>query len=142
MAKSRAFFFADYEGFRELQKLPMFASLPSVDDRRGVFSVPVRNPLTGEIFPANTPIPAAKMTPFAVKVLSDLPAPTGPGRGSNWLTLRRDKNYNDKFVLKLDGQINSKMSGSCASASARATTCKGRSFQVPPAATETVTFAL
>ena len=38
------YFFANYEGFREIQKFPAFSSLPSLDDRRGVFTVPVRNP--------------------------------------------------------------------------------------------------
>ncbi|MBI3209165.1 MAG: TonB-dependent receptor [Candidatus Solibacter usitatus] len=109
LAKNRAFFFANYEGFRELQKATSFSSIPSLDDRRGLLPVAVRNPLTGEIFAANTPIPTAKMTAFAGKVLGELPAPTGPGRASNFNTLLRDKNFNDKFDLKLDAQINSKM---------------------------------
>src|SRR5262249_41679981 len=82
IVKNRSFFSADQGGFREFQRLRLSASFPSLDDRRGLFSVPVRNLLRGEIFPANTPIPAAKMTPFAAKVLNDLPAPTAPGRGS------------------------------------------------------------
>lgn len=109
IAKNRAFFFANYEGFRELQKFPSFSSIPSLADRQGNFTTAVRNPLTGEVFPANTPIPAAKMTPFAFKVLNELPAPTGAGRASNLNNLRRDKNFNDKFDLKLDGQINDRM---------------------------------
>ena len=109
IAKNRAFFFADYEGFRELQKLPVFSSLPSINDRAGIFTVDVRNPLTGELFPANTAISPAKMTSFARKVLGDLPVPTAAGRASNFLNLRRDKNFNDKFDLKLDGQLNARM---------------------------------
>ena len=109
IVRNRAFFFADYEGFRELQKFPVFSSLPSANDRLGIFTVDVRNPLTGELYPANTPIPTTKMTAFARKVLGDLPALTGPGRASNYLNLRRDKNYNDKYDLKLDGQLNAKM---------------------------------
>lgn len=110
MVKNRAFFFANYEGFREITKFLSFSSIPSLDDRKGIFTVPVRNPLTGETFPANTPIPTAKMTPFAAKVLNELPTPTGAGRSSNLSNLRRDQNFNDKFDLKLDGQINDKMS--------------------------------
>lgn len=111
IVKNRAFFFANYEGFREIQKLIVFSSIPSLDDRRGIFTVPVRNPLTGEVFAANTPIPTSKMIPFAVKVLNDLPTPTGPGRGSNLNNTRRDQNFNDKYDLKLDGQMRSDMSG-------------------------------
>jgi hypothetical protein len=109
IVKNRAFFFANYEGFRELQKFPSFSSIPSLADRLGNFTAAVRNPLTGEVFPANTPIPAAKMTPFAFKVLNELPAPTSAGRASNLNNLRRDKNFNDKFDLKLDGQISDRM---------------------------------
>jgi len=110
IVRNRAFFFADYEGFREITKFVSFSNLPSLADRQGVFSVPVRNPLTGEVFAANTAIPASKMTPFAAKVLGGLPTPTGAGRASNFSNLRRDQNFNDKFDLKLDGQINDKMS--------------------------------
>jgi hypothetical protein len=109
IVKNRAFFFADYEGFREIQKFPSFSSIPSLADRQGIFPVAVRNPLTGEVFPASTPIPAGKMTSFAVKVLNDLPTPTGSGRSNNENNLRRDQNFNDKFDLRLDGQINDKM---------------------------------
>src|SRR5258706_6474689 len=110
IVKNRAFFFADYEGFREIQKFPSFSSIPSLADRQGIFTVAVRNPLTGEGFPANTPVPAVKMIPFAVKVLNELPTPTGAGRASNENNLRRDQNFNDKFDLKLDGQLSAKMS--------------------------------
>ena len=110
LIQNRAFFFANYEGFREIQKFPSFSSIPSLADRQGIFSVAMRNPLTGEVFSANTPIPVSKMTPFAYKVLNELPTPTGAGRANNLNNLRRDKNFNDKFDLKLDGQINSKMS--------------------------------
>ncbi len=110
IVKNRFFFFADYEGFREINKFPSFSSIPTVADRLGIFSVPVRNPLTGEVFVANTPIPIAKMTPFAVKVLNDLPIPNaGTGRSNDFNNLRRDQNFNDKFDLKLDGQLNDKM---------------------------------
>jgi hypothetical protein len=111
IVKNRAFYFANYEGFREIQKFPSFTSIPSLADRQGVLPVAVRNPLTGEVFAANTPIPEASITPFARKVLNGLPTPTGSGRASNLNNLRRDRNFNDKFDLKLDGQISSRMTG-------------------------------
>ncbi len=107
--RNRAFFFMDWEGFRERQKFPVFSSLPILNDRQGIFSVAVRNPLTGEIFPANAAIPSSKMTPFARTVLADLPAPNrGTGRGSNFLFDRRDRNNNDKMDLKIDGAISAR----------------------------------
>jgi len=113
IAKNRAFFFADYEGFREIQKFPSFSSTPTLNQRLGIFPVAVRNPLTGEVFPANTPIPTTKITPFATKVIAGLPIPNAgvaTSAASNINNLRRDQNFNDKFDLKLDGQISSKMS--------------------------------
>lgn len=112
IVRNRAFFFGDYEGFREIQKFVSFSSIPNLGDRAGIFPVAVRNPLTGEVFAANTPIPVSKMTPLAVKVLNELPAPNAgaaTSRASNLNNLRRDRNYNDKFDLKLDGQINDRM---------------------------------
>ncbi len=110
IAKNRAFFFTDYEGFRELQKVPSFSSIPTLNDRLGIFDKPVRNAITGEVFPANTPIPPARITPFARTVLASLPTPTSLARANNFNLLRRDKHNNDKMNVKLDGQVNSRMS--------------------------------
>lgn len=112
VVKNKFFYFANYEGFRERQKFVVFSNLPTLNDRQGIFAVAVRNPLTGEMFPANTAIPAGRMTAFARQVLTALPPPNnGPAeaRSANYRDLRRDKNNNDKMDLKLDGQINAKM---------------------------------
>jgi hypothetical protein len=109
--RNRLFFFGDYEGFRELQKTLSFASIPSLTDRQGILPLAVTNPLTGAVYAANTPLPPSAISPFASKVLNDLPAPTGPGRSNNYQTLRLDRNYNDKFDGKIDAQINEHSSG-------------------------------
>ncbi|HUS07758.1 MAG TPA: carboxypeptidase regulatory-like domain-containing protein, partial [Bryobacteraceae bacterium] len=109
LIKDRVFFFGDYEGFRELAKTLSFASIPSLSDRAGILPVAVVNPLTGKIYPANTAIPAADVSAFALKVLNELPGPTGPGRSNNFQQSRLDRNYNDKFDGRIDGQINSRM---------------------------------
>ena len=75
IVKNRAFFFTNWEGFRERQKFAVFSNLPTVNERQGIFGVAVRNPLTGEVFPANTPIPQDRITSFARRVLADLPLP-------------------------------------------------------------------
>ena len=90
-----------------------FSSLPTINDRQGIFPVAVQNPFTGEVFQAGTPIPAGQIAPFARQVLDALPAPNdGPegGRSNNFRELRADRNNNDKMDLKLDGQISSRMS--------------------------------
>lgn len=107
--KNRLFFFGDYEGFRQLQHFPNFASIPSAVDRAGVLPVTVVNPFTGVTYPANTPIPVAQLNPFAAAVLNALPAVNGPGRSNNYQTLLLFRDYSDKYDAKVDGQINNRM---------------------------------
>lgn len=107
--KNRLFFFADYEGFRQLQKYNNFDSIPNMSDRSGILPVTVVNPLTGVVYPAGTQIPIGTLNPFAATVLSQLPAPTGPGRSNDFLAQLLIRDYSDKFDVKIDGQINSRM---------------------------------
>ena len=107
--KNKLFFFADYEGFRQLQRYANFDSIPTLSDRNGALPVPVVNPLTGNIYPANTPIPVAQLNPFAAKVLNNLPAPNGSGRANDFEALLLVRDYSDKYDAKFDYQINEKM---------------------------------
>ncbi|PWU05569.1 MAG: TonB-dependent receptor [Terriglobia bacterium] len=107
--KNKLFFFGDYEGFRQIQRYANFDSLPSLSDRGGALPVAVVNPLTGTVYPANTPIPISQLNPFAAKVLNDLPALNGPGRSNNFEALLLVRDYSDKYDAKLDYQINDRM---------------------------------
>jgi hypothetical protein len=107
--KNRLFFFGDYEGFRQLQRVLNFDSIPTLTDRTGVLPNAVVNPRTGAVYQANTQIPLTAMTPFAQQVLSALPAPNGPGRSNNYQANILTRDYADKYDAKIDGQINSKM---------------------------------
>ena len=51
VVKNRIFFFADYEGFRSLQRTNTFSSIPSLNDRQGILPVAVTNPQTGAMYP-------------------------------------------------------------------------------------------
>ena len=105
--KDRTFFFLDYEGFRQIQKNLVFSTLPSLDQRNGLLTVDVRDPLTGNVYKAGTAIP---MTAFARKVLSELPAPNVPGATSNnYRELVLNRSFNDKFNLKLDHKISERL---------------------------------
>ncbi len=57
--KNRMFFFADYEGFRSLQRALNYDTVPSLNERNGILLQTVTNPLTGATYPANTQIPAS-----------------------------------------------------------------------------------
>ena len=59
--KNRLFFFGDYEGYRQLQHNPNFDSIPNMNDRNGILPVTVVNPLTGVVYPAETPIPIRQL---------------------------------------------------------------------------------
>jgi len=111
--KNRLFFFGDYEGFRQLQNTPNTASIPNMNDRKGILPVAVVNPLTGIVYPANTPIPIQSLNPFAYDVLNALPttnAGAANARANNYQTLLLFRDYSDKYDAKLDGQINDHMS--------------------------------
>jgi outer membrane receptor protein involved in Fe transport len=106
--RDRAFFFVDYEGFRQVQRSIRFASIPTLDQRAGILGKNVRNPLTGETYTGG--VPDGAITPFAKKVLAALPAPTLAGIANNYDSLPRQSDYNDKFDAKIDYQVSSKIS--------------------------------
>jgi hypothetical protein len=111
--KNKLFFFGDYEGYRQLQHNPNFDSIPTVAERNGVLPYTVQNPLTGQIYPAGTPIPVASLNPFAAAVLNALPAPNAGSSSSisnNYQALLLYRDYSDKYDAKVDGQINDRMS--------------------------------
>jgi hypothetical protein len=57
IVKNKLFFFGDYEGFRQLQRYLNFDSIPTHERSQGILPVPVYDPLTGTVYPANTQIP-------------------------------------------------------------------------------------
>ena len=95
----RTFFFADYEGFRRISKSLQFATLPTLAQRQGIFTTAVMDPLTNEIY--QNVIPASRISSFAKKVFSELPAPNTFG-SNNFQVLPRRTGFNDKGDLKLD----------------------------------------
>ena len=101
IVQNRAFFFADYEGFRQTRENVAFSTIPTVAQRQGILSVDVRNPLTGQTYAAGTPIP---MTDFARRVLSALPDPTSAGAANNYSILQEFTNTTDKWNIKGDFQ--------------------------------------
>jgi len=99
--KNKMFFFADYEGFRQVTRQLTFASLPTLDQRIGIFTVPVKNPYGNQMYP-NEAIPASVIIPFAQKVFGDLPAPNLPGIANNYEWLPRATNQSDKGDIRYD----------------------------------------
>jgi Carboxypeptidase regulatory-like domain/TonB-dependent Receptor Plug Domain len=102
IVKGKAFFFGDFEGFRQTRKTLSSATIPTLAQREGIFTVPVRNPYTGETFAAGTPVP---MTALARKVLGELPAPTNGNTANNYQILQQARNETDKASGKVDVQL-------------------------------------
>lgn len=132
IVRNKFFFTADYEGFRQIRNIPTFQTIASEGQRQGIFPVNITNPLTGATYPAGTVIPQSDWQPFARKVIADLPAPTFPTAlnrvpSNNYLISQRFKNFNDKFDLKLDGQLTNN-----ASAFVRIGQRKANIFDQPP----------
>jgi hypothetical protein len=102
IVRNRAFFFADYEGFRQTRENVAFQTIPDMTQRQGILSLDVSDPVTGIVYPAGTPIP---MTELARKVLSALPATTSSAASNNYSILQQFTNETDKFNVKSDVQL-------------------------------------
>jgi hypothetical protein len=107
IARNKAFFFADYEGFRQTRGVVTTSTIATLAQRQGLFTVAVHNPLTGDVYPAGTPIP---MTAFARKVLAELPEPTNAAATNNYVVLQHFKNDTDKAGGKMDVQFSPRLS--------------------------------
>ena len=106
LVKNRAFFFVDYEGFRQDRKTTTFSAVPTTAQDQGILSVDIRDPRTGVTYRAGTPIP---MTAFARQVLGALPAPTLAG-ANNYSIAQNFANVSDKMGGKVDVQVSPALS--------------------------------
>jgi len=99
IVKNKAFFFGDFEGFRQTRQQAAFSTIATSAEKAGIFPVAVRDPRTGITYAAGTPIP---MTAFAAKVMAALPEPTTTGTANNYSILQEFTNHTDKAGGKID----------------------------------------
>jgi hypothetical protein len=85
IVSSKAFFFADYEGTRITRGVTRLTRVPTADDRAGVFSSAINDPVTGQPFPNNT-IPQNRIDPVAAAILALVPMPNQPGANNFFRT--------------------------------------------------------
>ncbi len=107
LLKDKAFFFLDYEGFRQNKQQTAFSILPTAAQNSGILSVDVRDPRTGVVYPAGTSIP---MTPFAKAVLGSLPGPNVAGAANNYAISQLLTNHSNKADGKIDLQVSPSLS--------------------------------
>jgi TonB dependent receptor len=103
--KDKIFLFADYEGLRRLQRALSYSSVPTLDQRNGIFNVPVLNPYTGALY-GNGVIPQSEITAFGRKVFAELPAPNLPGNTNNYAALLPATDNDDKGDIRYDQYVN------------------------------------
>ena len=106
--RDKAFFFADFEGLKEIDKVYTTASIPSAAQRSGNVGTPVQNPLTGKVY-ANGVIPQSDFSPLALAVFAALPAETNPGSAANYQSLPRATTDDKKGDGRVDYTINPRL---------------------------------
>jgi hypothetical protein len=85
LVKDRAFFFTDYEGTRITRGVIRLTRVPTADERAGIFTSAVRDPLSGQPFP-NNQIPANRIDPYAASIIGLVPLPNQPGANNFFRT--------------------------------------------------------
>src|SRR5262249_56022630 len=69
VVKDRGFFFTDYEGTRITRGVTRLTRVPTADERAGIFTSAVRDPLTGLPF-ANNTIPQTPTDPSPPPIIA------------------------------------------------------------------------
>jgi hypothetical protein len=111
----KLFYFADYEGFRVVNRAITTAVVPTALQAQGVFEdasgnpIPLQNPITGTQY-ANGQIPASDQSPFASKVLSILQSSAAPNTvvaagGNNYISTPANTENVDKGDGRMDYYI-------------------------------------
>lgn len=100
IVKDKAFFFADFEGTRITRGVTRLTRVPTMDERAGRFSSPVRDPLTGQPFPGNV-IPSDRIDPVAAAILGLVPEPNQAGT-NNFFRQANTIDDSDRILARLD----------------------------------------
>jgi hypothetical protein len=105
--RDRLFYFADYEGNRQVQAQYATATVPNDLQRQGVFQtttgapVPLRNPITGTIY-ADGIVPQSDWTQLSKLVINALPSPNVSGFSNNYVSFPRATLTDNKGDGRLD----------------------------------------
>jgi len=114
LEKNKWFFFGDYQGTRSTVGGSRLLTVPTAAARNGdlrEYAVNIFDPLGGAPGSrtqfTNNIIPSSRLSPQALKILSLIPAPTGPGIRDNFIAQGSEKFNNDSFDVRLDGRLTS-----------------------------------
>jgi len=115
IVRDKVFFFLDFEGFRQTLRPLTVLTLPTQNQLNGILVVPVRNPLTNQVYPAGKAIPAATINPLSTQIVSyfkqiqGLPVAGSPTTGlssNNYAVQAPFTDNSDKGDLRFDWQQN------------------------------------
>ena len=137
IVKNKAFFFADYEGFKQTRGQTATSTIADAGAAPGHPRGRRAQPAHRRTYPAGTPIP---MTAFARKVLNDLPAPTN-GRRREQLPAPAafDEHAPTRPAARSTSQVSPRCRSSAASAGATSTSSTTRRSRCRRAAPATRT---
>jgi hypothetical protein len=100
IVRDKAFFFADFEGTRITKGVIRSTVVPTANERAGIFTGTVRDPLTGQPFP-NNQIPASRIDPYAASIIGLVPLPNQPGATNFFRTADLVDNA-DRLLTRMD----------------------------------------
>ncbi len=108
--KDKLFIFADFESLRRSQSQLAYATLPTLDQRKGNLGTAVMNPLTGEVYSSGI-IPASAILPSTQAILNALPLPNSVtvNNANNFQSLPKGTVNDNKGDFRIDYYANSKL---------------------------------
>jgi hypothetical protein len=106
IVRDKAFFFMDYEGTRITRGVTRITQVPTMDQRSGIFTSSIRDPLTGQPFPGNR-IPASRIDPVAKAIFDLLPAPNTPGANNYTRPDAVITDDSDRVLARMDLRLTS-----------------------------------
>ena len=117
--KQKTFFFADYQGSKQLVGVVRTSTVPTSQQRAGVFSTPIFDPATTQVggggftrqaFAGNR-IPADRFDSAALKGLDRFPLPNvfaangAEATANNYRRTDTERAYQDQFDVRVDHQL-------------------------------------
>jgi outer membrane receptor protein involved in Fe transport len=101
--ENRAFFFFDVEATRITQGVLRTGRVMTADERNGVFSSAIGDPLTGLPF-ANNTIPQSRIDPIARELIGMLPLPNASG-SNNFIRQPNVDDDGERYLVRTDLKV-------------------------------------
>lgn len=105
--RNRTFFFGSWQSSREVNAAPQIASVPTADERQGIFPSAVTDPAAKAPFPNNT-IPMSRWDSVAQNLLALYPLPNLPGNVRNYYYNPKESVSSDAYNLRVDHHFGSR----------------------------------